>query len=102
MTSDIKVVFTADDLAKVNIGGEDAFSLIIRTSKDLPEWSDDAATASKYKSVRLITLDSTVILRIGTPLDVLAECKNETSSLQCDMLHGRDPGISVVGGGSAV
>ena len=71
MPYDIKVILALRNVTQVNLSGQDTFTGVIRTGEELTKRADDAATATDHYDLRIIPLDSCIILRIAPSLDVL-------------------------------
>src|SRR6266853_2598980 len=74
----------------------------MRSGKKIPEGVDDATAAAANDGFRLFSKDGTIVgWEITATVELVAR-KHETSSLDSDVPHRRDPGVALIGGRRAI
>lgn len=102
MAVDVVIEVGARDVIHVNLSRDDGLAAEVRAGDDIAERPDDDASTSHQHVVRLVRNRVANVAGILAPGEVLAGRQNEAPSLERDMLHRWDPGVTVVRGRRAV
>ena len=94
----IQIVFSFDNFLEIDIGHENALSVVIRSCEDHAlRVHNDAATPNKNR-YRIVTLNGGIVDGTIAPAEILNCGEYEAAAFTSYMLHGATPGVAVIDG----
>src|ERR1700674_118858 len=98
----VEVELSTPDIVQIQGRGEYGFALEMWAGEDVAQRADDGAAAAHQHRVGRIAKRHTHGLGKIPLADKLARAQDEAAPFQRDVLHRRQPRVSIIGGGSAV
>src|SRR5678815_4574258 len=99
MTGRIEVVFAARYVVEIDVGVENGFAVEVRPRQHLAKRVDDGAAAAHQHGLGIVAERTFVVLGKCAALEVLAGGQHKAAALKRNVLHRRQPGVTIVSRG---